>query len=273
MNREHNVVCRNRNEHRNACISGYDVSLSARCNWLHFTQGSIRSSVKGDRYRLDPYPREQCQSTIVSRMKNFRCSRVAGSSWNLDSFHKHGSHLQQTFPGEPKPSAQQLVVKNDCCWMLLSLAAARPQLFPFFKFNFIEQRAVVGHSIITLNTVVGQNEQMVSRCAHHLCGSTHQENESHFLAANSSYGQQCKHFTKCFNAMVQPRHIRWIQNTLGRHLICTYSCCIQIISVRACLYNLTQGSLNILLKVPENPWHILSKLALLQVSWKQSWSN
>lgn len=45
-------------------------------------------------------PGEQCKSVIVSRMKNSGCSRVAG---NPDSFHKHGSHLQQTFPGEPNP--------------------------------------------------------------------------------------------------------------------------------------------------------------------------
>lgn len=72
---------------------------------------------------------------------------------------------------------------------------------------------------------------------------------------------------------IQPRHTRWIQNALGRNLICTYSCCIQIISVRACLYNVTQGSLNILLKVPGNLWHILSNVALPQIRWKQSRSN
>lgn len=53
MNREHNAVCQNRNESENTCIPGDDVSLSAGvCN----RQGSIRSSVRGDRCRWTPHP-------------------------------------------------------------------------------------------------------------------------------------------------------------------------------------------------------------------------
>lgn len=104
--------------------------------------------------KIRPTPREQCNSKIASRMQNFRCLRVVRSR-SLDSFHIHGSHLQQTFPGEHKPSAQPLVVTNGCCWMLLSLAAVRPWLFPVSEFHFIEQSAIVRHSIIALNAAIG----------------------------------------------------------------------------------------------------------------------
>lgn len=47
---------------------------------------------------------------------------------------------------------------------------------------------------------------------------------------------------------------RWIQNTTKRHFICACSCCIQIILVKARLYNSTPGSFNIQLSLPENLW-------------------
>lgn len=51
---------------------------------------------------------------------------------------------------------------------------------------------------------------------------------------------------------------RWIQNAFERHFIRTYSCCIQIVSVKVCVYDSTRGNLNIQLRVPVNPWHTLS---------------
>lgn len=205
MNRKHNTVCQNRNESRNTWISAYDVSVSARCKRLRHRQSSIRSSVTGDRYRRTLHPGEQCKSMIVSRMKNFRCSRVATSRKTWTAF----INMAPIY-SEPSLESQTLstAVSGDK-WLLLNGVVPRclrvPECFSVSEFHFIEQSAIVRHCIIALNTVIGYNKQMVSK--YYGCVCAHQENESHFVTANSGCGQKYKHFKQAIqSAMVQCRN-------------------------------------------------------------------
>lgn len=112
---------------------GYDASLSAR----GFATGrAIRSSVTGDRSRWNLHPGEQCNNVIGSRMKSFRGSRVAGSCKPRTAF--ISMVLIYSKPSlESQITAQQLVVTNDCCWMVLSLAAGRPWLRLRLRISFL----------------------------------------------------------------------------------------------------------------------------------------
>lgn len=51
---------------------------------------------------------------------------------------------------------------------------------------------------------------------------------------------------------------RWIQKAFERHFIRTYSCCIQIVPAKVCLYDSTPGNLKMQLKVAVNLWRTLS---------------
>lgn len=168
------------------------------------------------------------------------------------------------------PQHSNLAVRNDCCWMVLSLAAMWPGLFVVSEFHSIERSAIVHHSALTLHTVVGRNKQMASRCARNTCARTH-ENESRSITANSGCWQQyilSRRFEVQWFIAESQRLTRWIQNAFERNFICTYSCCIQIVSGKACLYNLTIGNLTMQLSSSVNIWQALSLLLLLQVHSK-----
>lgn len=202
MNREHNAVCQNRNESRNACISGYDVSLSARCKRLHSRQSSIGSSVTGDRYRWNLHPWGAMRERDCVRDEELQV--LQGGHKDPGSFHKHGSHLQQPSLESRTPGT---AVSGDK-WLLLNgvVPCCCASLVFSLSPNFISLNKVLlfatalSLSIRSLDKINRWYRQYVCVCAH-------QENESHFLTSNSGCGQQYKHLKQAIqSAMVQCRN-------------------------------------------------------------------
>lgn len=120
---------------------GYDVSVSARCKRLRYRQSSIGSSVTGDRYRWTLHPGEQCKSMIVSRMENFRCSRVATSRKTWTAF----INMAPIY-SEPSLESQTLgtAVSGDK-WLLLNGVVPRCCASPSVSLspNFISSNKVL----------------------------------------------------------------------------------------------------------------------------------
>lgn len=132
------------------------------------------------------------------------------------------------------PQHSNSAVTNDCCWMVLSLAAMWPCLFIVSEFHFIEPSAIVHHRALPLNTVVGRNKQMALRCARSTCARTH-ENVSRSIIANSGCWQQyilSRRFKVQWFIAESQRLTRWIQNAFEKNFIRTYSCCMHIVSVK-----------------------------------------
>lgn len=262
MNREHNAICRNRNESRKTCISGNDVFLSARCKWLHSRQSSMGSSVTTDSYEWTLHPREQCESMIVSRMKNFRCTRVTRSRKTWTAF----INIVLIY-SKPSPESQTLgtAVSGDK-WLLLSgpVPYCRVSLLVSLSPNFISLNKVL--LFVTALSLSIRSSDEINRWYRDvhvlsLCAHTRKMKVifSRLIVAVGSNTNILSSWFKVqwFNAETQ-KLTRWIQNAFERHFIRTYSCCIQIVWVKVCLYNSTPGNINIQLRVAVNLWHTLS---------------
>lgn len=137
--------------------------------------------------------------------------------------------------------------------------------------NFIPlEEVLLFTTALSLSTRSLEEINRWHRDARSTCARTH-ENESRSITANCGCWQQYI-LSRRFNAQwfiaESQRLTRWIQNAFERNFIRTHSCCIQIVSAKACLYNLTTGNLTMQLSSTVNIWQALSLILLLQVHAK-----
>ena len=142
------------------------ASLSGPCTQVCSGQSSIRSICYGRQVQMSPAPPGPRQERDwVQDEEALGAQRWLRSHRNLCSFHKHGSHLQQTLPGEPN---RRTAVSGDK-WLLLNgvVPGCRASLVvsPSPEFHFVKQYAIVCHCIITLNMVTGWSKQIASKLA------------------------------------------------------------------------------------------------------------
>ncbi len=166
----------------------------------------IRSSVTGDRYRWKLHPREQCESMIASRMRNFRCSWVARSCKNLDSFY----NMVLIYSKPPLESQTLSTAVSSDKWLLLNGVVPRryASLVVSLSANFIPlNKELLYATVLSLSIRSLDKINRLYREKWMVCVCARQKNESHFVTANSGCGQQYKHFKQAIqSAMVQCRN-------------------------------------------------------------------
>lgn len=141
MNRKHIDICQNRNESKRACLSASAVFGSSRCNCPTSPLNPFQSEqLSGHlsqvtRTKEDLHPWDQCRSMIGSGIKSLRCQRVARSCRTWKVFVNKALICASASP-RSQNTALQLVVTNDCCWVVLSLSTTHPWLFLCLQISF-----------------------------------------------------------------------------------------------------------------------------------------